>query len=70
MSIFLPGVELLQANTERLGLCFTSVQREQLHILMEQNSLQGGGITCQQYFYYHPFTQPLSTKDKPREDFC
>lgn len=62
---FLPGVELLQANTER-GLCCPSAQREQLHILTEQNSFQGRGITCQQYFYYHPFTQLLSTKGKPQ----
>lgn len=56
---------MLQANTEWLGLCCPSVQREQLHILMEQNSFQENGITCQQYFYYHPFTQLLSSKDKP-----
>lgn len=63
---FLPGVKLLQAKIEWLGLCCPSVQRQQLHIRMEQNSFEGGGITCQQYFYYHPFTQLLSTKDKPR----
>lgn len=62
---FLPGVELLQANTER-GLCCPSAQREQLHILMEQKSFQGRGITCQQYAYYHPFTQLRSPKDKPK----
>lgn len=58
---FLPGVELLQGNT----MAGFTLPLWQLHILMDQNSFQGGGITCQQYFYYHPFTQLLSSKDKP-----